>query len=265
LPHAVVVDEPPPAVVSPSAGVAVATPSSGETRLAAYPFPPLLTPEPLRPNPPFEQPYAGRAAPWNVTVLLGGERSHEQSYTESVLLGRIGVEGTLRVAENWFATVSADWRSSRQQYAPFNGPAGARVSVDENRFDFSALAGYDLGALLSTGRLELMPLAGAQALTARNSGFPFSLLGPTAGLRAAWSFPPFTVRAVATYTYNLNKDSSGPNAFLSPLSNIAMRAGLQFRLNSAYAVELDYVGDAIQFQHVWRAGHGAVLGFSKSF
>jgi len=266
LPHAIILDEPPPAVVSPRPEVAVATPPTGETRFASYPFPPLLPLEPLRPNPPFERPYARSAQPWNVTVLLGGERSHEPSYTDSVLLGRVGVEGTLRFAENWFAVVSADWRSSRQQYAPFNGPPGARVSVDENRFDFSGLAGYDLGALFPVnGRFELTPLAGAQALTARNNGFPFSLLGPSAGLRASWTFEPFTVRAIATYTYNLNKDSSGPNAFLSPVSTFATRAGLQFRLNQTYAVELDYVGDAIEFEHVWRIGHGAVLGFSRSF
>jgi tetratricopeptide (TPR) repeat protein len=266
MPHAVTLDDPPPAVVSPTAEVAVANPPSGESRFASYPFPPLLPAEPLRPNPPFEPPYGRRGAPWNVTVLLGGERSHEQSYTDSVLLGRIGVEGTLRFAENWLTAIGADWRSSRQQYAPFNGPPSARVTVDENRFDFSAAAGYDLGALLAAGgRLELTPLAGVQFLTARNTGFPFDLLGPSAGLRASWSLPPFTLRAVGAYTYNLNKDSSGPNAFLSPVAALAFRGGLEFRLNPAYAVEIDYVADAIEFEHVWRIGHGAVLGFSKSF
>ena len=140
------------------------------------------------------------------------------------------------------------------------------MTVDENRFDFSAAAGFDLGALLvSNGRLELTPLGGLQFLTARNTGFPFDLLGPSAGLRASWSLPPFALRAVGSYAFNLNKDSSGPNAFLSPVSALAIRAGLQFRVSPAYAIELDYVGDAIKFEHVWRIGHGAVLGFSRSF
>src|SRR5207244_4892308 len=193
-------------------------------------------------------------------------RSHEASYTDSLVLGRIGIEGTRSFATNWFVALSGDWRTSHQQYAPFNGPPASRVTVDENRFDFSAAGGYDLGALLvEDGRLELTPMGGLQFLTARNEGFPFDLLGPSAGLRASWSLPPFTLRAVGSYAYNLNKDSSGPNAFLSPVSALAIRAGLQFRVNPAYAIELDYAGDAIKFEHVWRIGHGAVLGFTRSF
>jgi tetratricopeptide (TPR) repeat protein len=268
MPHAVTIDEPAPAVVSPSPEVAVATPPSGETRPAtfAFPGPPLLPPDRLRPDPPFERPFARTAPTWNVTLLLGGERSHEDSYTDSLVLGRIGIEGTRRFAENFFAAVTGDWRTSHQQYAPFNGPPASRITVDENRFDLSAAGGYDLGALLvENGRLELTPMGGLQYLTARNTGFPFDLLGPSAGLRASWSMPPFTLRAVGSYTYNLTKDSSGPNAFLSPVSALAFRAGLQFRVSPAYAVEADYVGDAIEFEHVWRIGHGAVLGFSRSF
>ena len=268
LPHAVTIDEPAQAVVSPSAEVAVATPPSGETRPATFTFPgpPLLPPERLRPDPPFERPFARTAPAWNVTLLLGGERSSESGYTDSLVLGRVGIEGTRRFEANWLASVTADWRTSHQQYAPFNGPPASRVTVDENRFDFSGAAGYDLGALLvESGRLELTPMGGLQYLTARNEGFPFDLLGPTAGLRASWSMPPFTVRAVGSYTYNLTKDSSGPNAFLSPVSDVAIRAGLQFRMSPSYAIEADYVFDAIEFEHVWRIGNGAVLGFSRSF
>src|SRR6266850_424445 len=199
LPHAVTIDEPAQAIVSPSAEIAVATPPSGETRAATFTFPgpPLLPPERLRPDAPFERPFARNAPAWNVTLLLGGEKSSESGYTDSLVLGRIGIEGTRRFEANWLATVTADWRTSHQQYAPFNGPPAARVTVDENRFDFSGGAGYDLGALLvENGRLELTPMGGLQYLTARNEGFPFDLLGPTAGLRASWSMPPFTVRAV---------------------------------------------------------------------
>jgi hypothetical protein len=225
-----------------------------------------LPPDRFRPDPQFEQPFARTAPTWNVTLLLGGERSHEASYTDSLVLGRIGIEGTRRFEANWLAAVTGDWRTSHQQYAPFNGPPASRVTVDENRFDISAAGGYDLGALLvENGRLELTPMAGLQYLTARNTGFPFDLLGPSAGLRASWSMPPFTLRAVGSYAYNLTKDSTGPNAFLSPVSAFAIRAGLQFRVSPAYAVEADYVGDAIEFEHVWRIGNGAVLGFSRSF
>ena len=271
LPHAVVIDDPAPAAVSAGMGVAVVEPRPGPVIEAAFQsggpagnasmLPPALTGAGARV---VAQPRI--ATPWTVAAILGGERSSEKSYTDSALLGRIGIEATRRFDENWFTAVTADWRSSRQQYAPFDGPPAARVTVDENRFDFSAAAGFDLGALLvSNGRLELTPLGGLQFLTARNTGFPFDLLGPSAGLRASWSLPPFALRAVGSYAFNLNKDSSGPNAFLSPVSALAIRAGLQFRVSPAYAIELDYVGDAIKFEHVWRIGHGAVLGFSRSF
>ena len=272
LPHAVVIDDPTPAAVS--AGVEVAPPPPGPVVEAAFqPGAIAATPSPLSsavvPVPgarPLPSAQSRIETPWTLTALLGGERSHEASYTDSLVLGRIGIEGTRSFATNWFVALSGDWRTSHQQYAPFNGPPASRVTVDENRFDFSAAGGYDLGALLvEDGRLELTPMGGLQFLTARNEGFPFDLLGPSVGLRASWSLPPFTLRAVGSYTYNLTKDSSGPNAFLSPVSAVGIRAGLQFRMSPAYAVEADYVGDAIEFEHVWRIGHGAVLGFSRSF
>jgi len=46
---------------------------------------------------------------------------------------------------------------------------------------------------------------------------------------------------------------------------MGLRAGLQFQFNRSYSAELDYVFDAIQFEHAWRIGNGAVLGFSRSF
>jgi hypothetical protein len=183
-----------------------------------------------------------------------------------VLLGRVGLEASRWLAQSWLVTVSGDWRSYRQQYVPFNGAVGGRISVDENRFDLGGTVGFDLGGLLAAdGRVEVMPLVGGQVLTARNSGFAFEIVGPTAGLRASWSFAPFTVRAIGTYTYNVAKDSSGPSAFRSPVAAIGGRAGLQFRLTSMYALELDYVGNGIRFENVWRVGHGAAMGFSTSF
>jgi len=89
---------------------------------------------------------------------------------------------TRRFAESWFLELSADWRSSSQQYVPFNATQGAKVNVVENRFDFAGWAGYDFGELLDAGgRLELVPLAGAAVVTARNDGFGFDIVGPAGG------------------------------------------------------------------------------------
>src|SRR5207248_893491 len=161
LPHAVVIDDPAPAAVSAGMGVAVVEPRPGPVIEAAFQsggpagnasmLPPALTGAGARV---VAEPAI--ATPWTVAAILGGERSSEKSYTDSALLGRIGIEATRRFDENWFTAVTADWRSSRQQYAPLDGPPAARGTVDENRFDFSAAAGFDLGALLvSNGRLEL--------------------------------------------------------------------------------------------------------------
>ena len=93
----------------------------------------------------------------------------------------------------------------------------------------------------------------------------FDIVGPGAGLRASWAFAQFTVRVLATYTYNLDKSSSTNSAFGAPVSAFSGRAGLGMRIAAGYAVELDYVADVIQFDQVRRVAHGAVLGFSKSF
>jgi tetratricopeptide (TPR) repeat protein len=264
LPHAISLDEP----VSVSPGVAVQPPESGDVVAARFnpvPTPPLVIVD--RKLPAHVASASRQADDWTVTALLGGERSNEQSYTDSTLVGRIGVDATRRFAESWFLELSADWRSSSQQYVPFNATQGAKVNVVENRFDFAGWAGYDFGELLDAGgRLELVPLAGAAVVTARNDGFGFDIVGPGGGLRASWAFAPFTVRVLATYTYNLNKSSSSTNsAFGVPVSAFSGRAGLGLRIAAAYAIELDYIADAIQFDQVRRVAHGAVLGFSKSF
>ena len=227
LPHAIILDEPAPVAVSP--GVAVQPPESGDVVAARFnpvPTPPLVIVD--RKLPAHFAPAARQADDWTLTALLGGERSNEQSYTDSTLVGRIGIDATRRFAESWFLELSADWRSSSQQYVPFNATQGAKVNVVENRFDFAGWAGYDFGELLDAGgRLELVPLAGAAVVTARNDGFGFDIVGPGGGLRASWAFAPFTVRVLATYTYNLNKSSSSTNsAFGVPVSAFSGRAGL---------------------------------------
>src|SRR5437764_2923370 len=95
LPHAVVIDDPSPAAVS--AGVDVAQPRPGPVVEAAFQIggqagnasllPPALTGAPAAGARAGAQ--SRIATPWMVTAILGGERSNEQSYTDSVLVGRI--------------------------------------------------------------------------------------------------------------------------------------------------------------------------------
>src|SRR3989442_13995522 len=155
LPHAIILDEPAPVAVSP--GVAVQPPESGDVVAARFnpaPTPPLVIVD--RKLPAHFAPAARQADDWTLTALLGGERSNEQSYTDSTLVGRIGIDATRRFAESWFLELSADWRSSSQQYVPLNATQGAKGNVVENPVDFSGGAGGDLGGLLGAGgRLEL--------------------------------------------------------------------------------------------------------------
>jgi hypothetical protein len=205
--------------------------------------------------------------PWTVTALLGGERSNEQTYTDSVTRGRIGLEASRWYAGNWFITSNFDWRSYTQQYIPFNGAPSVKVTTDEDRFDLGAAAGYDVGALLvKNGSLELVPLLGLQYIGVKNTGFGFNVFGPSAGLRASWTFlSRFVIRGVAAFTWNANQDSTGTSAFASPDWALSGRAGLQVLLTPSYAVELDYVGDGIRFENVSRVAHGAAFGFSTNF
>ena len=265
LPHAVTVDDPPQAMVTPGVEVAVASPPSGELRFASLPYPPMVVQQPPAGSSPYGAGAPNAQQAWNVTLFLGGERSHEE-YTDSVVLGRLGLEGTRHFAGNWMAAATFDWRSSQQQYAALNGPPGSRTTVDENRFDFAGLAGYDLADLIGMAdRLELMPIAGGTAILARNDGFSFNVLGPSVGLRASWAFSPVTLLLTGAYTYNLDRDSSASSSSGAALSAWGLRAGVQFRFNPATTLELDYVGDAIKFENDVRVGHGAVFGFSKSF
>src|SRR5438128_849804 len=92
---------------SAGAGVAVVEPRPGPVVEAAFQtggpagnpsmLPPALTGAGARVA---AQPRI--ATPWTVTAILGGERSSEQSYTDSALLGRIGLEATRRFDQNWF-------------------------------------------------------------------------------------------------------------------------------------------------------------------
>src|SRR2546430_377990 len=108
----------PSLAASPAAAVAQAPPAGEGTEPPRPGHPPVLSAlrgRPLQPpagNTGGPQPFeSGRTIPaWSVTALIGGERSTEQSYTDSALIGRIGIEGSRRFAESWIAVASGDWR-----------------------------------------------------------------------------------------------------------------------------------------------------------
>ncbi len=273
LPHAVAIEEPPTAPPLTMAAIQAMTPPGSPIGAVPAEFKPELAAAgqaaPLagqvRPVEPATY-NAAHEAPWKLTAFLGGARSTEQSYTDPNTQGGIGLEASRWFGSNWLTVLNGQWRSYRQQYAPITGDP-TRVTLDENRWDLAGRAGYDLGALLiENGRLEIIPLAGFEYIGANNSSFGFSLFGPTGGLRAGYGLGPFTLRGVFGYTYNvLGSDSSAPSAFKSPVSALYWRAGLEFQVTSRYGLELDYVGDAIDFQQVWRVANGAAIGFSTSF
>jgi tetratricopeptide (TPR) repeat protein len=262
LPHAVLIEDATP-VPPAAAAVAEAMPPlpAGGAVPAGY-----NASTPPRGNPAGVSPRndADKPGPWNLTVRLGGERSAESSYTDSVLLGRLGVDGS-RFFGDWFANATADWRNYRQTYVQ-QSPTSPRVAVDENRLDFAGRAGYDAGArLLSSGKLELIPYATLSYVRAWNTGYSFDLFGPGAGLRAGYTIAPFAIRGAFDYTYNVLSGTGSSSAFLSPVSSMSWRFGVEVQLSRAYAIELDYVGDTVQFDQVWRVAQGALFGFSTSF
>ena len=72
------------------------------------------------------------------------------------------------------------------------------------------------------------------------------------------------MRGTFAYTYNVLSGDPA-STFKNPVSGMSGRAGLEFQLNRRYAMELDYVYDAIDFEQVWRVANGAAFGFSTSF
>ncbi len=208
---------------------------------------------------------------WSLRALVGGERSTEQGYTEAVTTSHLALEGTRAFAGLWLARAQLDFRTSRQSYVLDHVTTSAQkgVLVDENRIDFLAGVGYDVGArLLNSGRLELTPMLGVQYMAIRNDAFPQDLIGPNLAGRARFALSSAVIlQATVGYTYNLSVQSSSNehSALKAPVGDFAMRGGIALPLAGGYALELNYSGDILGFQNTYRVAHGAALGFGTSF
>ena len=208
---------------------------------------------------------------WNVRALVGAERSTEQGYTDAVSTSHLALEGTRAFAGLWLARAQLDYRTSRQAYVLDHVSTTAQkgVMVDENRIDFVAGVGYDVGArLLDSGRLELTPMLGVQYMAIRNDAFPQNLIGPNLAGRARFALSSAVVlQATVGYTYNLSVQSASSehSALKAPVGDFSMRGGLALPLAGGYALELDYSGDILGFQNTYRVAHGAALGFGTTF
>jgi len=203
---------------------------------------------------------------WSVTAMVGGDRSSED-YTAATSSTRVGLLATRAFSNAWLVEAEFNWRNSTQQYA-IQQPSGAgQLSLlDENRFDFGASGGYDFGPrLLSDGRLELMPLLGVKYVGIRNRAFPSDLFGPQIGAKAGYSLSSaLIVQAELGYTYNLAVTNSR-SALGAPVGDFAIRAGLTLPMSGRYALSLNYQGDVLAFNYVYRVAHGAAVGLGYSF
>lgn len=214
---------------------------------------------------------ATETSPWSVRALAGAERSNEQGYTDAVSTSHLALEGSRAFAGLWLARAQLDFRTSRQSYVLDHVTPTAQkgVLVDETRIDFTAGAGYDVGArLVRSGRLELTPMLGVQYMAIRNGAFPQDLIGPNLSGRARFALSSAVIlQATAGYTYNLSVQSAANehSALKAPVGDFAMRGGIALPLAGDYALELDYSGDILGFQNTYRVAHGAALGFGTSF
>jgi hypothetical protein len=201
-----------------------------------------------------------------VTALVGGDRSSED-YTASNSGTRVGVVATRALSTEWMLEGQFPWRNSTQEYAiqqPNQG--GQTSSLDENRFDAGLSGGFDFGRwLLPDGRLLLMPMLGINYVGIRNRAFPSDLFGPQISGRVGFALSPAViVQAEFGYTYNLSVSSSR-SALGAPVGNFAMRAGFSLPLAGNYALSLNYQGDILAFNYVYRIAHGAAVGLGYSF
>jgi hypothetical protein len=204
---------------------------------------------------------------WGVHGFVGGERSTEQGYTDPTSYSRVSAEVTRWFSETWIVRGQLDWRASTQTYVPLNAATNQQITVDENRFDITVTAGYDFGPKMAqSGRLEFTPMLGVNYIAIRNQAFPSDIIGPEIGGRVRWSLSPAVIaHATLGYTYNFSTPSTQNSALKSPKGVFATRAGLALPLQGGYSLELDYTGDVIAFENVFRVAHGAALGFGTSF
>ena len=201
---------------------------------------------------------------WNLRALLGAERSTEDD-TDSVMKSRFGVEATRALAPGLFAIARFDWRTGKQPYVPDPGAnPNQRVTLDEQRYDATMAAGYDVGAALWGDSFSLVPTVGLQYLGIRNGTFPFDLIGAEVGAQAR--FPLFwRLSAQAGFAYAYNLASPDTRSALGTIrSHIGATGGLVLPLGR-FGVSLDYRNDILAFAHTYRVAHGATLGFGSSF
>lgn len=204
---------------------------------------------------------------WSVTGRIGAERSSE-SYTEPVAHSHFGLEGTRDFSTAFMVYAAFDWRSSTQGYviSQPNSSGSRSQMLGENRFDLRGAVGYDFGPrVVKSGRLELMPLLGVHYLGIRNDAFPSDLIGAEVSGRVRYALSQSVVlQTMFGYTYNFSF-SQTHSALGAPQGDFGLRAGIALPLAGNYALELNYQGDFLSFQYVYRVAHGAALGFSSSF
>lgn len=202
---------------------------------------------------------------WSLMFLGGAESSGAESRSRA-RVARLGFEATRTAFTTGLVVLQVDWRLSEQTYGsgqPGSPTDGTRV--DEQRFDLMAGAGYDFARLLQVEGLTLAPVIGLKYLRLDNRAFPTDLLGIDLTARVRYAlFPAAAVHANLGWVYNLVHPGAS-SAAQTPLSQLGVRAGLDFPLGSGYALALDYQGDVLAFDSNTRVAHGAALGFGRTF
>lgn len=202
---------------------------------------------------------------WTLMFLGGAESSNAESVPRA-RVAHLGFEATRTAFTTGLVVMQLDWRLSEQTFGsgqPGSPRDGTRV--DEQRLDLMAGAGYDFGRLLQIEGLTLAPVIGLKYLRLDTRAFPTDLLGIDllARVRCAL-FPAVAVHANLGWVYNLVHPGASA-ALQTPLSQLGVRAGLDFPLGGGYALALDYQGDVLAFDFNTRVAHGAALGFGRTF
>ncbi len=202
---------------------------------------------------------------FGVDLHAGAQRSAE-TQTAAATLGELGVDLAFHVSPLLSILGSVDGRLSRQGYqarqTALDGRGLAHADVDERRLDAFLGAGWDVGPwLVKSGRLELVPLLGGQATLVRNGSFPLDLAGPSAGARARFALSSaFALQAGARFTYNLLKGDT-LSVVGSPVSDLALQAGVSLPLAGQYSFDVGYQGDLLALHYDTRVAHGVAVGF----
>ena len=257
----------PAVLANRSAGAGAAPASARGDGLALTPLalPPADPQQRMRVVAPAEPDFSR----FSLDLRAGAQRSAE-SYTAAATLGDLGLDFAWHPKPQLSLLASLDGRLSRQGYqarqTALDGRGLARADVDERRLDAFLGAGWDVGPwLVKSGRLELVPMLGGQATVVRNTGFPLDLAGPSAGARVRFALSSaFAVEAGARFTYNLLK-SSTISVVGSPVSDLALRAGVSLPLAGQYAFDVGYQGDVLALHYDTRVAHGVAVGVHTSF